>query len=77
MLPGFRPIPHRPYVAPFKLFNKIKQIGEGVLIQDPKLAFAVEMVPQDGIDLNTLFDELAAIDDQLKPFKFELEELGL
>jgi len=35
------------------------------------------MVPQDGIDLNTIFDELAAIDDQLKPFKFELEELGL
>jgi hypothetical protein len=35
------------------------------------------MVPLDGIDLNTIFDELAAIDDQLKPFKFELEELGL
>tara|TARA_R110000772_G_scaffold64081_5_gene143278 strand:- start:3497 stop:3631 length:135 start_codon:yes stop_codon:yes gene_type:complete len=36
-----------------------------------------KLVPLDGVDLNTLFDELAAIEDQLKPFKHELEELGL
>lgn len=36
-----------------------------------------EMVPLDGVDLNTLFDELAAIEDQLRPYKYELEELGL
>ena len=36
-----------------------------------------EMVPPDGVDLNTLFDELAYIETQLKPFKQELEELGL
>lgn len=35
------------------------------------------LVPLDGVDLNTLFDELAAIEDQLKPLKHELEELGL
>jgi len=34
-------------------------------------------VPPDGVDLNTLFDELAYIETQLKPFKQELEELGL
>lgn len=36
-----------------------------------------KMVPLDGVDLNTLFDELAAIEDQLRPYKYELEELGL
>lgn len=35
------------------------------------------LVPLDGVDLNTLFDELAAIEDQLRPYKYELEELGL
>ena len=35
------------------------------------------LVPPDGVDLNTLFDELAYIETQLKPFKQELEELGL
>jgi hypothetical protein len=34
-------------------------------------------VLQDGIDLNAILDELAAIDDQLKPFRFQLEELGV
>lgn len=35
------------------------------------------MVPLDGVELNTLFDELAAMEDQLKPFQYELEELGI
>jgi hypothetical protein len=43
-------------------------------------AFILEVdlgLPPDGVDLNTLFDELALIETQLKPFKQELEELGL
>lgn len=35
------------------------------------------MVPPDGESLNTLFDTLADWEDQLKPYKQELEELGL
>jgi hypothetical protein len=43
----------------------------------PSILIVGRLVPLDGIDLNTLFDELAAIEDQLKPYKYELEELGL
>ena len=35
------------------------------------------MVPPEGLDLNTLFDELADIHNQLEPYIAELEELGL
>ncbi len=34
------------------------------------------MVPPEVLDLNTIFDDLAAIEDQLRPYKYELEELG-
>lgn len=35
------------------------------------------MVPLDGVELNTLFDELADLHDQVRPYIYELEELGL
>ncbi len=46
-------IKHPETTTPFKLFNHIKQIGEGILIQDPKFAFAGEMVPRERIELST------------------------
>tara|TARA_B100000767_G_scaffold79645_1_gene76334 strand:- start:404 stop:511 length:108 start_codon:yes stop_codon:yes gene_type:complete len=35
------------------------------------------MVPLEGLDLNTLFDELQSLETALKPYAYELEELGL
>lgn len=35
------------------------------------------LVLPEGESLNTLFDELAAFEEQLKPYAYELEELGL
>lgn len=36
-----------------------------------------KLVLPEGESLNTLFDELAAFEEQLKPYAYELEELGL
>jgi hypothetical protein len=36
-----------------------------------------KLVLPEGESLNSLFDELAAFEEQLKPYAYELEELGL
>ncbi len=41
------------------------------------LSLLGRLVLPEGESLNTLFDELAAFEEQLKPYAYELEELGL
>jgi hypothetical protein len=50
-------------------------LGAYLAILD-ELDFAI-LVPLGGLELNTLFDELAALHDQVRPYKYELDELGL
>ena len=35
------------------------------------------MVPPEGESMNSLIEELERFEDQLKPYRYELEELGL
>ncbi len=44
-------------------------------IEQSQVAFQAKILSE--IDIKALFDELEAIEEQLKPYAHELEELGL